>query len=204
MSKKLSTFTRFAKNKRKRIRPSLPRRAGSELLLEAPEVVQSHPSSSPLAEVYESNQFRTEWDNDLPFHVAENVVRLRRFRERSQAQLAARMKTSQSKVARMEGGDANVTLRTLQKIGAALNARVRLVLEPREVSFPSMPPWWEAAEQGLSAGCKWTLSAIASSGTGANRKAAAGWTTHEASAVLSKSASTDAEALLEPSVLEPV
>lgn len=47
----------------------------------------------------------------------------------SQTQVAARMGTSQSAVARLEGGDADVRLSTLERYAAALGVRLQVVLQ---------------------------------------------------------------------------
>jgi len=98
---------------------------------------------SPLAELYRNFAFRLEWDNDLPYTLAQHLVRLRRFREISQAELADRMATSQAKIARIEGGEENVTLRTIQKIARALHGRLTLALQPAEMQLPRLPQWWQ-------------------------------------------------------------
>ncbi len=50
----------------------------------------------------------------------------------SQAELAERMGTSQSTVARLEGGAAKPTLSTLERFAKATGMRVRVSLEPVE------------------------------------------------------------------------
>lgn len=62
------------------------------------------------------------------------IARLRIQRGLSQAQLAELVGTQQPSIARVENGSSLPSLSFLQKIAAALNARieVRLVAEPRE------------------------------------------------------------------------
>jgi DNA-binding XRE family transcriptional regulator len=103
----------------------------------------AYTSNSPLAGLYDSSTFLVQWDNDLPYHLAQNLVRLRRLREMSQAELAERMGTSQAKIARIEGGEENVTLRTVHKIAAALSGRLTLTLQPSEMRLPRLPNWWD-------------------------------------------------------------
>jgi transcriptional regulator with XRE-family HTH domain len=107
-------------------------------------------TNSPLAELYNSPAFLVQWDNDLPFHLAQNLVRLRRLRELSQAELAERMGTSQAKIARIEGGEENVTLRTVHKIAEALGGRLTLTLQPAEMRLPRLPNWWEFAAESTT------------------------------------------------------
>jgi predicted transcriptional regulator len=49
----------------------------------------------------------------------------------SQTEIAARMKTSQSAVARLEAGDADVRLSTLQRYAAAVGGGLRVRLSTR-------------------------------------------------------------------------
>jgi predicted transcriptional regulator len=54
----------------------------------------------------------------------EELVRLRQESELSQTQVAARMGTSQSAVARLESGDLDARLSTLERYAAALGRTV--------------------------------------------------------------------------------
>jgi len=53
------------------------------------------------------------------------------------------MGTSQAKIARIEGGEENVTLRTVKKIADALFGRLTLTLQPADLQLPRLPQWWE-------------------------------------------------------------
>ena len=106
-------------------------------------------SNSRLAELYADPEFQLEWDNDLGFHLARHLVRLRKHRGLTQAELAERVGTSQPKVARIEGADENVTLRTIERLTNALDGRIRFGIEPAEIQIPHMPPWWDLCAHGL-------------------------------------------------------
>lgn len=60
--------------------------------------------------------------------LAGELVELRRASGLSQTQLAARMGTSQSAIARLEAGDADLRLSTLERYAAALGREVRVDL----------------------------------------------------------------------------
>jgi transcriptional regulator with XRE-family HTH domain len=62
----------------------------------------------------------------------EQLVAGRRAAGLSQTELAARMGTSQSAVARLERGEADTRLSTLERYAAALNQRVEWQLRRRE------------------------------------------------------------------------
>ncbi|GAA2757207.1 helix-turn-helix domain-containing protein [Actinopolymorpha rutila] len=68
--------------------------------------------------------------------LAESLVDLRRRSGLSQTQVAARMGTSQSAVARLEAGEADVRLSTLERYAAAVGHRldVRLGGDARPVA----------------------------------------------------------------------
>jgi len=105
-------------------------------------------------------EFRLEADNDVSFHVAMNAVKLRRYRNESQQFVAQNMGTSQSKVARIEGGDENITLRTLRRLAGSLRGRIRISIEPAEVCLPRLDPWWEMVANGLPSNATWTSAAM--------------------------------------------
>jgi ribosome-binding protein aMBF1 (putative translation factor) len=48
----------------------------------------------------------------------------------TQAELALKMKTTQSAIARLEGGKANPSTRTLQKLAAATGTKLKITFEP--------------------------------------------------------------------------
>ena len=107
--------------------------------------VLSRSSPSPLAEVYETEQFKNEWANDVRFHVARNLVHLRRYRKMSQDAVGKAVGTSQSAVARIESAQENITVDTLQRFIVALNGRLHIAIPPQEHSLPLARPWWDAS-----------------------------------------------------------
>ena len=121
-----------------------PRKQGKSLIESKTELMAASPSSS-LKALYQSDEFRTEWDNDIPLHVALDIIHLRRLRKMSQQQLAKLVGTSQSAIARIESASENITLATLQKIVTALEARCTLSLSPQELDRSQHQPWWETS-----------------------------------------------------------
>ena len=63
--------------------------------------------------------------------ITEALVQARQAAGLSQTEVAARMGTSQSAVARLERGDADVRLSTLQRYAAALDRQVGLTVADR-------------------------------------------------------------------------
>jgi DNA-binding XRE family transcriptional regulator len=118
--------------------------------------VLSRTSNSPLADVYKTTEFKNEWANDVRFHVARNLLHLRRHREWSQDAVAKATKTSQSAIARIESGQENMTLDTLQRLVVALNGRFQISIQPQEYFCCLQRPWWEIGDSGSG----WTVVGV--------------------------------------------
>ena len=87
------------------------------------------------------------------------------------------MGTSQPKIARIESGEENITLRTLERLCSALNGRLRLAVEPAEVHFPRIErPWWDEIFDGLAAKEEWKVAFAFVDETAGGARFAAGWT----------------------------
>ena len=81
------------------------------------------------AEQMKRPEFRAEWEK---LEAAYQVGSLRLRRGLSQEELAARLGTTQSSIARLEAGRSEPRLAHLRRIAQALNARVELRLVPIE------------------------------------------------------------------------
>ena len=78
-------------------------------------------------------EFVKEYDAlEEEFARANMVIGARAHANLSQAELAERMGTSQSAIARLESGRFKPSTRTLEKLAAATGMRLRIVLEPVE------------------------------------------------------------------------
>lgn len=73
-------------------------------------------------------------DVDLSFDLAQLVYDLRKQAGLTQTQLAQRMGTTQSVIARLESGGHNPNLSLVNRVAHALGARIRLVAEPETLS----------------------------------------------------------------------
>ncbi|MCX6741459.1 MAG: helix-turn-helix transcriptional regulator, partial [Candidatus Parcubacteria bacterium] len=60
------------------------------------------------------------------FEVAYGVLQTRKKKKMSQAELAKKIGTTQSNLARMEAGNQNFTMATLQKIAKALDCELKI------------------------------------------------------------------------------
>jgi len=61
----------------------------------------------------------------------------------SQADVAKASGTSQSAIARIESGEENITLETLERIVTALDGWFFVLIPPRESAPKHLVPWWE-------------------------------------------------------------
>lgn len=80
--------------------------------------------------------------------LAEQLIRLRRFRGLSQGELAAAIGTKQAAISRHESGASNISAKTLEAMLEALQAIIRIDLIPQEMEEfrTEFPRWWVAAE----------------------------------------------------------
>jgi transcriptional regulator with XRE-family HTH domain len=150
-----STSLRSAK-KVTRNNQRTPRRRAASLPRHSLVESESVDGPSPLAELYERPEFVRGWHNDASFHVAENVLHLRRYRGLKQAEVATAMTTSQSAIARIEGGDDNITLRTLKRLVIALKGRLLISIPPEELAPANLiRRWWLAPAQSSTSTTEW-------------------------------------------------
>src|SRR3712207_6252284 len=73
-------------------------------------------------------------DANLSFDLAQLVYDLRTQAGLTQAQLARRMGTAQSVIARLESGSHNANLSLVNRVAQALGARIRFVVEPESLT----------------------------------------------------------------------
>ena len=74
--------------------------------------------------------YREHYDALRPeFELARTLIEARARAGLTQAQLAARMQTSQSVVSRLESGQAHPSTKTLEKIARATGTRLRIAFE---------------------------------------------------------------------------
>lgn len=89
------------------------------------------PAEESFARWRKDPEFMKEYDAlEEEFARAKMVIDARAHADLSQAELAERMGTSQSAIARLESGRFKPSTRTLEKLAAATGMRLRIVLEP--------------------------------------------------------------------------
>jgi transcriptional regulator with XRE-family HTH domain len=107
-----------------------------------PQVV-SDGSRSLLDESVGNPASRLDWENDVRFQVSRQLVHLRRYRRMSQKELAKASGTSQSAIARIEGGEENFTQTTAERLLRTLHGRLFVAIQPEEFPPVNIAPWWE-------------------------------------------------------------
>ena len=83
------------------------------------------------AELLKNPEVLAEYERLRPeFELAEIIIAARAAQGLTQAELAARMGTSQSYIARLEGGKVSPSMKTWQRLAAATGTRAKVTLEP--------------------------------------------------------------------------
>jgi predicted transcriptional regulator len=81
-------------------------------------------------ELLKRDDVRAEYDALAEeFSLAEALLRARAEADMTQAQVAERMNTSQSYVAKLESGQVSPSMKALQRYAAATGARLKISLE---------------------------------------------------------------------------
>ena len=79
----------------------------------------------------EDPEYRKAYDGLGPgFEISRSLIEARTRAKLTQAELAQRMNTTQSVVARLESGRTRPSTRTLQKIAQATGTRLRISFDP--------------------------------------------------------------------------
>ncbi|OGO03708.1 MAG: transcriptional regulator [Chloroflexi bacterium RBG_13_53_26] len=82
-------------------------------------------------------EFRKEYQALEPqYKLASTIIKLRLSKGWSQEELARRMGTKQSAVARLESGTSLPSLSTAKRVAEALNAELDVVIRPKARSSP--------------------------------------------------------------------
>ena len=158
----LFTFMQSARKQMQKT-PATPHAPEASLIVSDQEEVLSRPSSSRLTDLYATRRFQAEWANEIHFHVARNILHLRRYRGMSQQQVADAAETSQSAIARIESGQENVTLDTLKRVVTVLDGHFSVSITPAEFAPSLRRPWWETISSTHSSGNWQVVGCVASS-----------------------------------------
>jgi len=88
-------------------------------------------ANEAIARWREDSEFRAAYDAlGEEYAIASQIIEARARAGLTQDELASRMHTSQSSIARLESGRSKPSVTTLEKLAAATNSRLRLTLEP--------------------------------------------------------------------------
>ena len=89
------------------------------------------PVEESFAEWHKDPEYMKEYDAlEEEFALANTLIGARVHADLSQAEVAERMGTSQSAIARLESGRSRPSTRTLRKFAEATGMKLRFVLEP--------------------------------------------------------------------------
>ena len=82
-------------------------------------------------EMMQSPRYREAHEASEPvYHLASALIGARASAKMTQEEVAERMQTTQSAVARLEGGRSNPSMRTLDRFAKATGTRLRISFEP--------------------------------------------------------------------------
>ncbi|CAI2718683.1 helix-turn-helix domain-containing protein [Nitrospina watsonii] len=81
------------------------------------------------------SKYREEYEKLGPeFELARAIIEARTRAGLTQAQLARKMKTTQSVIARLEAGRVNPSTKTLERLAHATGTRLKIDFEPKELA----------------------------------------------------------------------
>ena len=84
-----------------------------------------------LAEQMQNPKFKAEWDAlDPEFSVIEAMLKARKESGLTQQQLSERTGIAQTDISKLERGNGNPSLRTLQRLAAGMGMRVKIEIVP--------------------------------------------------------------------------
>lgn len=84
-----------------------------------------------LNERMKDHEFKKEWDAlDPEFSVIEAMLKARREAGLTQKQLSERTGIAQTDISKLERGNANPSLRTLQRLAAGMGMKVKIEFVP--------------------------------------------------------------------------
>lgn len=84
-----------------------------------------------LAEQMQNPKFKAEWDAlDPEFSVIEAMLKARKESGLTQQQLSERTGIAQTDISKLERGNGNPSLRTLQRLAAGMGMRVKIEFVP--------------------------------------------------------------------------
>lgn len=105
----------------------------------------SSASSKLSNRLRDDDQLRYDLERDVAGAVAEQLIRLRKYRGWTQEEVAAIAGTAQSGIARHESAASNMRCSSVEQLAKALRGVVRIELIPEEHDYllRRVPRWWE-------------------------------------------------------------
>ena len=89
----------------------------------------------------QSEEYRAAYEALAPeFELARALIGARSYAGLTQAEMAERMDTTQSAIARLEGGRSNPSIKTLHKVAQATGTRLKLSFMPDAEKIPNQSP----------------------------------------------------------------
>jgi transcriptional regulator with XRE-family HTH domain len=98
-----------------------------------------------LDDILDTDAERLGWVNSVRYHVSRQLLLLRRAQGLKQKEAADAAGTSQSAIARIESGEENITLDTVERLVNGMNGRFQVFITPANRPLQQWPDWWKRA-----------------------------------------------------------
>ncbi len=86
----------------------------------------------------ENEEFRTEWDNLEPdYIIMRAILEMRKERGMTQKELSLRSGITQGDISRLENGNGNPSIRTLQRLANAMGKSLKIEFVDPDVRIPT-------------------------------------------------------------------
>jgi len=84
-----------------------------------------------LNKQFEDSEFKAEWDNlETEFQIISAIIEGRKKKNITQKELSEITGITQSDISRLENGNSNPSLRTLQRLASGLGMKIKLEFVP--------------------------------------------------------------------------
>ena len=91
-----------------------------------------------LQEQLQDDELRAEYEALQPEHaIVQAIIDARKTAGLTQKELSERAGIAQGDISRLENGNANPSIRTLQRLAAAMEMSLRIEFQPKQGSMPT-------------------------------------------------------------------
>jgi transcriptional regulator with XRE-family HTH domain len=136
------------KKRRTQILETLPTQEG--LLPVSRRELPAASDSVALDDILDTDADRLGWANSVRYHVSRQLLLLRKAQGLRQKQVADAAGTSQSAIARIESGEENITLDTVERLINGMEGLFQVVITPARRAGQRQSDWWKPAQSSTA------------------------------------------------------